>query len=243
MCKTAVTTDLSTITTWPEAIAELRKIRATKPRQSYRHLHDKMVRGNRDNVLTSDSVPSKSTLQRIFTGEKRPRVSYLIGILYALDVPREQWCAWRDLVSRLETAEQGDCPASSKTAHDELAFMRFRLESVEKEMKALRNLVLEKEDKLEKALRQVQELQERHESAAERLQTWERPAAPCGEVPAVKPGFIKTRAKPEQRHLSPGSNVSLIRPYVYGETCGRSAWPGDRSKPAAEREAGKPSSV
>lgn len=56
MCEEESADDLSAIRTWEEAVDVLRAIRATKDRQSFRDLHEKMDRASREGELRSDRV-------------------------------------------------------------------------------------------------------------------------------------------------------------------------------------------
>ncbi|MFB9471453.1 hypothetical protein ACFFR3_18175 [Nonomuraea salmonea] len=201
MCENEASDDLSAIKTWAEAYALLSAIRATKTRQSLRNLHENMVRGNRGKELSAASVVSTSTLQRLFKEKRKPKTCHLIGILYALDVPREQWAAWRDLVKRLETARRGDQDAETTCLRAEVESLRSRLECAEKEAQELREEFRGLRDTCESQLREAKEAFLR---------------ATAGTVAATTFGLAKAQTLRPGHHDFESSSFakSRVRPYV-----------------------------
>ncbi|MEV4568591.1 hypothetical protein AB0K12_32895 [Nonomuraea sp. NPDC049419] len=202
--------DLSSISTWADAIAQLKAIRATKPRQSLRELHDKMVRGNQKDKLPAASVVSRATLQRIFAAERQPKTCHLIGILYALDVPREQWAAWRDLVKRLETARRDDQDGDATSLRAEVEILKGRLEALREEFRGLR-------DTCESQLREAKEAKEamhRATPGALAATTFGLPTAQKklrhGHHDFVDSSFAKSRVRPYVSDMARGETRSRV---------------------------------
>lgn len=263
MCEEESADDLSAIRTWEEAVDVLRAIRATKDRQSFRDLHEKMDRASREGELRSDRVVSRSSLQRVFTKGQQPKTSHLIGILYALDVPREQWNAWRDLVKRLQRPQQNEhdealrtpCPREHAQMtrrlagmQDELELLKDMLAGKHQAAAASNKLLLDKENELEDALQSLKETKAEYEKGAAQLREAEgviqkltaEARAARREIQAVR--FDLGRAQIKLRNGDHDSQqrstpVRLVRPYVsnlsQNEVHSQIAPPPGRDEPTA----------
>lgn len=214
-------------------------------------------------MLRPDRVASKSTLQRVFTKGYRPKTSHLIGILYALDVPHEQWVAWRDLTIRLDSPRQNEqdatlrepCPREQAqmarrlvSMQDELELLKGMLEGKHKAVEAINRLLLDKENELEDALQTLERTKAEYERGAAQLREAEEviqkltaeAKAARSEIQAVRLDLSRAQIKlwsgdHDSQQRSP--SVRLVRPYVsnlyQSEVHSKIAQPPDEDEPTA----------